>query len=138
MQKEEIINLIEAIVKSLKENPSQFNFEVHVEATGMRASAGPGGIGAIGQSFGGGTGIQATASIGDAEVNIANKVADDQIQKEISNAVDKLEELKSELSKPTLNKLSVKSVLDEFRVSKILSGVISAILGFLVTKYIGI
>jgi uncharacterized protein YcfJ len=138
MKKEEIVELINSIIESLKTNPSQFYFDVSVNTIGMKASATQGGIGAVGQAFGGGTGINVRTSVGDTEINVANKIADEKIQEQMNDAISLLEKLKDAISQKTNDTGRIKSILDDFRASKILSGVISSVLGYLLTKYLGI
>ena len=139
MNKEEVTKIIEEVIKSLKEKPNQFTFDVKVNIdniTGMTVQGGAGGPGAIGTSIGGGTGIHAQASIGDTEIQIANKAADEDIKQEIQSAVNLLEKLKSEISQKQINKSIVQSILEEFKINKVLSGMIYSVLGGLVLRSI--
>jgi len=55
MNTQEAANIVDAIISSLKENPSQFQLTVNVSMTGLSGIAHGGGIGVMGVAQGGGT-----------------------------------------------------------------------------------
>ena len=123
--------VVESIVESLKNNPNQFHFNVHVSATGMKAVS-HGGIGAIGIAQGGGTGIHATVSMNDADVNIAQQKADAAINEQCQSLLNALSELAQELRAEKPDQSKVKRIYESLKNTWV-PDVITSVVGNLIT-----
>jgi hypothetical protein len=124
--------VIESIVESLKNNPNQFQFNVHVSATGMTATSQGGGVGAIGIAQGGGTGIRATASTNDAQIQIAQRKADVAINEEFQSLLNALSEIAHEMRAESPDQSKVKRIYESLK-GKWIPGVITSVVGNLIT-----
>ena len=99
MTVDEAAAVIEAMANSLRTNPNQFH--VNLSIVGTRATSHGGGIGLSVTATGGGpgshtVGFQSSASMGSAEISLANGA----MQAEIVAIVSKLDEIVTELRKP--------------------------------------
>jgi len=95
MTSEEAIELLNQVIKSLRDNPSQFHFEISV--TGFKASN-TGGVGYQVSPVGGGPGsttIGMMSSPSSGDISIAQKRATDETEKQINDLVSSLEEFTS-------------------------------------------
>jgi len=124
--------VIESIVDSLKRNPDQFQFNVKVSVTGMTAISHNGGVGAIGIAQGGGTGIRATASMNDAQIQIAQRKADAAISEEYQSLLNSLSEIAQELKTELPDQSKVKRIYESLK-GKWIPGVITSVVGNLIT-----
>ena len=124
--------VLDSIVDSLKQNPSQFHFNVNVSATGMSATSHGGGIGAIGIAQGGGTGIHASASMNDAQIHIAQSKADGAINEECQLLLDTLSEIAKEFRAKSPNKSKLKRMYESIKGTWV-PGIITSVVGNLIT-----
>jgi hypothetical protein len=116
MEINEAAQLVEAIAKSIEQNPGQFHFTVSV--TGTRATSIGGGTGLSVQVTGGGPGSQTTgfqSSISGANTEMAQKAAGAAISKQLSALVETLNNLVAELRRPTPSKTRISSMLASFK-----------------------
>ncbi|MBU2008738.1 MAG: hypothetical protein KJ624_02640 [Chloroflexi bacterium] len=137
MEIREAAELIEAIAKSLAENPSQFNFEIHV--IGTQAIARGGGTGLSVTAVGGGPGSITTgfvSSLSGANIEIAQKAANAAIQQDMSALVKALDNLAAELRSTTPDKKRISAVLDSLKQSWI-PNVITSVIANIITKTLG-
>jgi hypothetical protein len=125
-------HVIESIVDSLKSNPNQFQFNVHVSATGMTATSHGGGVGAIGIAQGGGTGIRASASMDDAQIQIAQRKADTAINEQYQSLLNALTEIAHELKTESPDESKIKRIYESLK-GKWVPGVITSVVGNLIT-----
>jgi hypothetical protein len=101
MKPKEAVLVLDEMIKSLRQNPSQFNIKVEVNTAGAVGIGGSGGHGIVGIAQGGGTGFSATASTpSQMTLNIATDAADSQLRGEMDALVATLEEIKTELARP--------------------------------------
>lgn len=138
MEVNEAAQLIEAIAKSIEQNPGQFHFTVNV--TGTRATSIGGGTGLSVQVTGGGPGSQTTgfqSSISGANIEMAQKAADATISKQMSALVETLNSLVSELRQPTPNKTRISSTLDSLKETWVPNVITSLIAGIITRVALG-
>jgi len=101
MKPEEAAQVIDVIVKSLRDNPGQFNLNVEVTVAGAVGVGGPGGPGIVGISQGGGTGVSASASApSEMTINIAQCRAEAQFGAELERLLSTLDDIKAEVLRP--------------------------------------
>ncbi len=124
--------IIDAMVDSLKENPTQFQFNVNVSATGLRATAQGGGIGAMGIAQGGGTGIHASVSMNDSQIQIAQKRGEASIQEEYQALLRTLAAIAEELRAESPDRSKLKQMYEALK-GKWIPGVITSVVGNLIT-----
>ena len=113
MDKRESLEILESIIKSVKENKNQFNFAVNVSVAGMIATATHGGIGAVGiANAPNSTGIHASASTKNIDTKIVQEATNQKIEDRIKKMSDILEDFKTEASKEDAKSSVLKSILD--------------------------
>lgn len=130
----EAAELVEAIAKSIAENPSQFHFEINV--TGARVTAFGSGTGLSVQAIGGGPGSKTVgfqSSISGANVEVAQKAANAAISQEMSALVKALNKLASELRSTTPSKKRINAILDTLKQSWV-PNVISSVVASIITR----
>lgn len=134
MEIHEAAEIIEAIARSVKENPSQFHFELNI--TGTRATAIGGGTGLSVQAIGGGPGsktIGFQSTISSPDIEIAQKTANTATQKEMLALAEALNNLASELRLTTPNKKRITEILDSLKQSWV-PNTITSIVANIITK----
>jgi len=134
MEVNEAAQLIEAIAKSIEQNPGQFHFTVN--ATGTRVTSIGGGTGLSVQVTGGGPGSQTTgfqSSVSGANIEIAQKAIDAAISKQMSALVETLNNLVSELHRPTPSRTRISSMLDFLKQTWVPS-VIASLVANIITR----
>ena len=100
MKLEEALRVLDEVIKSLRENPGQFNIKVEVNTAGAVGIGGSGGPGIVGISNGGGTGFSATSSSpSQVSVNIARGEAGSRFGREMDELVQTLEGIKTEMQR---------------------------------------
>lgn len=134
MEKYEAAEIIEVIAGSIKKNPSQFHFKINV--TGTQATAIGGGTGLSVQAVGGGPGSKTTgfqSSVSGANLEIAQETANAAISAKMSELVENLNKLASELRSSTLDKQRANTILDSLKQSWI-PNVITSVVASIITK----
>jgi len=134
MEKYEAAEIIEVIARSIEKNPSQFHFKINV--TGTQATAIGGGTGLSVQAVGGGPGsktIGLQSSVSGANVEIAQEAANAAISAKMSELVENLNKLASELRSTTLDKQRANTILDSLKQSWI-PNVITSVVASIITK----
>jgi len=138
MKIHEAADLIEAIAKSITENPSQFHFEINV--IGTQGTAIGGGTGIFVQTSGGGPGSQTTgfqSSMNGANIEIAQKLADAAIGQEMSKLVDTLKNVVSELRSANPDKTRISAIVDSLKQSwipNVITSVVASIISATVLR----
>ncbi|WP_156087837.1 hypothetical protein [Lysobacter sp. Root667] len=102
MRSEEAAAVIDALRESFQSNPSQFHFAVNVTTIGTQSIVNGGGTGINVSVSGGGpgsstTGFSSTASSGKTNVQIAQQVANEEIQRQAQQIIKSLSDLATEL-----------------------------------------
>ena len=116
MEINEAAQLIEAITKSIEQNPDQFHFIVNI--TGTKVTSMGGGTGLSVQVTGGGPGSQTTgfqSTISGTNIEIAQKATDAAISKQMSALVDTLKNLVSEMRQPVPNETRIDSIVTSLK-----------------------
>jgi len=134
MEIHEAAEIIEAIARSVKENPNQFHFELNI--TGTRATAIGGGTGLSVQAIGGGPGsktIGFQSTISSPDIEIAQKTANTATQREMLALAEALNNLASELRLTTPNKKRITEILDSLKQSWV-PNMITSIVANIITK----
>ncbi|MBI4691304.1 MAG: hypothetical protein HY754_13730 [Nitrospirae bacterium] len=136
---ENIIGAIDNAIKSLEDEPNQFNLTVSVTGLSVNQS-GSGGTDMVVNVTGGGAGSNVTGlnvSMNGNEISIAKQTANDALIQQSQKAIKILEELKQIVSvkKPEGNK--VKSTLSKLNDTYIAPIAKSVIIG-LITKWLKI
>jgi hypothetical protein len=132
MNTQEAAKIVDAIVNSLKENPTQFQLSVDVSMTGMSATAQDGGIGALGIAQGGGTGIHASASMDNTKIQIAQRKAENAMNQEYQALIDTLSGIAQELRNESPDRSKVSSMYESLK-GKWIPGVITSVVGNLIS-----
>jgi hypothetical protein len=134
MKASEAAELIDAIARSIQENPSQFHFEINV--IGTQATAIGGGTGLSVQARGGGPGsttIGYQSTISGANVEIAQKAANGAIRQGMSALVQTLNNLASELHSASPDEGHINKIWASLKQSWI-PNVITSVIGSIVAK----
>ncbi len=130
----EAAELIDAIARSIRENPSQFHLEVNV--IGPQSTAVGGGVGLSVQARGGGPGsttIGYQSTISGANIEIAQKAANGAIRQEMSALVQALNNLTSELRSTSPDKKRINAILDSLKQSWV-PNVITSVVANIITR----
>ena len=113
MKPKEAAQVIDAIVKSLRENPTQFPINVGISMAGAVGIGGAGGPGIVGIAQGGGVGFSASASApSQVAINIAQQQGLAQLDAEYNALLSTLEEIKVELLKSDPSKMKADRLLN--------------------------
>ncbi len=134
MKASDAAEIIDAMARSIRENPSQFHFEINV--IGTQATAIGGGTGLSVQARGGGPGsttIGYQSTISGANIEIGQKAANAAIRQEMSALVQTLNNLASELRLASPDKKRINVILDSLKQSWI-PNVIASVIGGIVAK----
>jgi hypothetical protein len=134
MEISEAAELVEAIARSIKENPNQFHFEISI--TGTRATAFGGGTGLHVQVTGGEPGsttVGFQSSIGQTDIQIAQKAATAASQKAMSELIIALNNLASELRSKSPDKKRIHIILESLKQSWV-PNVITSVVANVITK----
>lgn len=134
MEINEAAQLIEAIARSIEQNPSQFHFTVNI--TGTKVTSTGSGVGLSVQATGGGPGSQTIgfqSSVSGADIEIVQKAADAEISQQMSALVENLDNLVSELRSPIPNKNRIDSILNFLKQTWV-PNVITSIVANIVTR----
>ena len=136
MTYEEAAQLIEVISKSIRDNPSQFQFEVNVSSIGTIAMGMDGGKGIDVKATGGGPGsttIGYQSISGGPNVQIAQKAANEAVVQQMSALVQNLNNLASEFRSAKPDKGRIKRILDSL-TERWVPNVIVAIVANIIAK----
>jgi len=132
MNTQEAAQIIEAIANSIRENPSQFQFAVHVSIIGASGTAYGGGVGMMGVAQGGGTGIHASASTGNMQIEIAQERGESAMNQQIEALVSHLSVMAQELKSGSPDKSKLKKMFESLKDTWV-PGVISSVVGNLLS-----
>lgn len=127
MDAQEAIKLIDAISESLRNDPSQFHYDVHVEQTGLKVQQTGPGIGYISSVTGGGTGTQITVSATTGDVKLVRSKVDEAVIQDVKSALNLLEELKEKLSEEKPNKSSLEKIIEGLKKTVLSPALVAAI-----------
>lgn len=112
MKPNEAAQVIDSIVASLRDNPTQFHVNVGVTVNGAVGVGGAGGHGIVGISQGGGIGFLASAAApSQMTVNIAQQQGLSQLDAEFTARLATLEEIKAEILRSDPSKAKAEGLL---------------------------
>lgn len=138
MDKKEAAGIIDLMIKSIRNNPNQFQIEINV--TGQSVSNVSGGTGLNVSATGGEPGsttIGQQVSVNSSQIRIAQKAGNDAMKKQIQNLINSLAAISDELKSQTPNEGRVSKVYQSLKDTWVPSLIIS-VLGSLLTQAIGI
>jgi hypothetical protein len=141
MESKNASEIIRGLALCLRDNPNQFNYEVHVTLTGVSVSASaPGAIGlqatAIGGQSGDVTGANIQPQFGEASIAFAQSQADGAISEQLTLAVMLLGQIASQLDDETTDPDTLQTMLD--RLSQLALPVIVSETVRLLLKSVGL
>ena len=114
MNKKEFVEIVEDIIKSLKENPNQFHVNISISKTGLKVESSGRSTG-ISSTVYGGTGISARAEAGKVDIEIAQGIANQEFKKRLDKLIESLEKIKTEIKKDKPDKNRLRSLIDELK-----------------------
>jgi len=117
MDKKDAIELIEAIINSIEQEPAQFYIEVSVIGQQISSS---GGIGLQISATGGGPGsttIGQSVSTGNAQLKFAHKTAIQGMEQQTQALLSALRSIVAELNNPSPKKSKIRGILDSLKES---------------------
>ncbi len=131
-------SLLQAIADSISKNPGQFRFEVSI--IGTKVTSIGGGIGLSVSATGGGPGshtIGYQSQVTGANIEIAQKTADEVIQREMASLVAQIQTIADELKKQSPNHDAIRKAVDSLKNTWV-PGVIISVIGNVLTMALGI
>ena len=133
MNHTDAVKIIEAILTSMRENASQFNFNVNVTTVGAMGVGGPGGPGIVAVANGpGSVGFSASASSPtQMQIQIAEQRANQELNAQFANIQQTLESMLAELKGQTLDRAKADSLMGQIKntwLPNVLGGVISTVI----------
>lgn len=137
--KEIIVVAIDDAIKSLQDQPNQFNLSVTTTGLSVNQS-GSGGTGMVVNVTGGGAGSNVTGlniSMNGNEINIATQAANDALIQQSQKAIKILEELKQNISVKKPEKSKVKSALSKLHDTYI-APIAKSVISGLISKWLKI
>jgi hypothetical protein len=137
MTNDEAVSLIQAMLASMRANPSQFHFDVNVTTVGAMGIGGPGGHGIVGIANGPGVGVYASASAPSAvQIQIAERSANDRLNAEFGTIQQALEGIIQELKNQSMTIAKRDGFLAQLK-STWLPNVLVTILGSILSAVLG-
>jgi hypothetical protein len=108
------IKILDTIIASIKNNPSQFHYRVEISTIGMQGTAINGGIGVMGiANAPGSVGVVGSASGSSTTARIINEGANSEIEKNQQEVLKILNELKMEAQKESPDKNTLSKILEK-------------------------
>lgn len=132
MNNNEAAFLIETMLKSMRENPAQFNFSVNVTTVGAMGIGGPGGAGIVGIANGPGVGVYASASApSQMQIQIAEQQANQEFNVQFGKIQSILETIIAELKSNTMSREQSETFVGKLRSTWLPNVVVTAIAAIL-------
>lgn len=132
MNNNEAVFLVETMLKSMQENPAQFNFSVSVTTVGAMGVGGSGGAGIVGIANGPGVGVNVSASApSQMQIQIAEQRANHELNAQFSEIQATLELIISELKSNTLSREKNETFLRKLKSTWLPNVVVTAIAAIL-------
>ncbi|VVB58661.1 Uncharacterised protein [Candidatus Anstonella stagnisolia] len=133
MNKQELIEILDAVGNSIKNNPAQF-FKIEVNVIGYSSKTVGGGAGSntIGTNISGGQ-LNVSASTGDIQIERIAPYVNAEINSRITKVSDLLESIKEEVKKDAPNRGLIDSCVSE--IKNLIPPVIGAMLGAIISSY---
>jgi len=136
MNTQEAAQVIEAMVRSLQENPAQFHFTVQVTSIGAQGTAYGGGVGMVGIGRDGGTGISASASGGNVKARVVREKANEAAGQQIQELLNHLSAVALELRSPSPDKSKLQKMAEAMK-GKLIPDLIVSVVANLISASVG-
>lgn len=132
MNNNEAAYLVEAILKSMRDNPAQFQFSVNVTTVGAMGIGGVGGAGIVGIANGPGVGVYASASApSQMQIRIAEQSANHELNSQFTKIQTILESIAQELRNNTLSREKGESFVGQLKTTWLPNVLVTAIAAIL-------
>ncbi len=134
MNEEEAAGIIDSMVASLTNHPSQFQIEVKVIGQSVKNTGG--GTALRVEATGGGPGsntIGQKVSVDGSQIEIARKAGDDEIKTQMQNIIDSLEKISRELKSQKPNKRKISEVYHSLKNTWV-PQLVTSVLAFILTQ----
>ncbi len=132
MNNNEAAFLVETMLKSMRENPAQFNFSVNVTTVGAMGIGGPGGAGIVGIANGPGVGVYASASApSQMTIQIAEQRANQELNAQFAKIQSFLEAIISDLKNNTMSREKSETFVGKLKSTWLPNVVVTAIAAIL-------
>jgi len=128
MESSEARAIVRSMIEELRDNPSQFHFEVNV--SGVRATSHGGGTGLHVSATGGGPGsttIGMQASVNSTDVEIAHGHANEAVLAQLNEILGTLTKMEAELGKSSPDGGSLRAMLERLSTSVLPSMITKAL-----------
>ncbi len=138
MEIEEAVNIIEEIIQSLKNNPSQFNISVNI--TGQKNISDGGGTGLSITATGGGPGsttIGQKVSVDGADIQISQNRGRQAMNAQFNALLQTLDKIVEQLQSSSPNQNVISKLYDSLK-NKWVPEIIVSVVGWVLTKTIGL
>ena len=137
MDTRDAADIIDGIVKSLTDNPNQFQYRIDVIGQSVVSN---GGTGYIVNTMGGGPGsttIGNQVTMSDASIKVSQMRASEYVSQEVSQLLLDLSRISAQLRSPTPDKSAIQRLFESLKKSW-LPGVIVGVVSTAVSKSIGL
>ncbi|ALQ50509.1 hypothetical protein [Nitrosomonas ureae] len=134
MNNNEAAFLIQTMLKSMRENPAQFNFTVNVTTVGAMGIGGPGGAGIVGIANGSGVGVYASASASapsQMQIQISEQRANQELNAQFTKIQSILESIITELENTTISREKSETFIGKLKSTWLPNVVIATIAAIL-------
>lgn len=132
MNNNEAAFLIQTMLKSMRENPVQFNFTVNVTTVGAMGIGGPGGAGIVGIANGSGVGVYASASApSQMQIQISEQRANQELNAQFTKIQSILESIITELENTTISREKSETFIGKLKSTWLPNVVIATIAAIL-------
>lgn len=132
MNNNEAAFLIQTMLKSMRENPAQFNFTVNVTTVGAMGIGGPGGAGIVGIANGPGMGVYASASApSQMQIQISEQRANQELNAQFTKIQSILESIITELENTTISREKSETFIGKLKSTWLPNVVIATIAAIL-------
>lgn len=132
MNNNEAAFLIQTMLKSMRENPAQFNFTVNVTTVGAMGIGGPGGAGIVGIANGPGVGVYASASApSQMQIQISEQRANQELNAQFTKIQSILESIITELENTTISREKSETFIGKLKSTWLPNVVIATIAAIL-------
>lgn len=138
MNKREVAEIIDSMIKSVRTNPNQFQIEINV--TDQSVSNVSGGIGLSVSATGGGPGsttIGQKVSMDGSQLRIAQKAGNDAMKQQIQTLIGSLSAMSNELKSQKPDKEKISKVCQSLKNTWVPS-LITSVLASILTQGLGI
>jgi len=138
MNKREVAEIIDSMIKSIRTNPNQFQIEINI--TGQSVSNISGGIGVSVSATGGGPGsttIGQKVSMDGSQIRIAQKAGNDAMKQQIQTLIGSLSAMSNELRSQKPDKEKISKVYQSLKNTWVPS-LITSVLASILTQGLGI